>query len=269
MNVNAIAAVLERGGRIFWLAVAILMLASLAETQEKAKVPIKITTEKTEIAPPADGGRPPMFQVEAEPGRDIALFFATNIDFFEGLASSILKNHFSTYLGSEEAGLRPAALKTDHAGRLDYTLPDEVFAAMAGKGGRIYYVAAVIEPIDANAYEVLGLSFDYTSENPGEAPYVTVEETSTVLRAKEHFQAGQEHYDKEDYHAAIKEFEAAVALGSYPGFKYNIGVCYLRMAQKFLSDYLASGPSSEEQEKTLREFIAKIEDFIRDFNRRP
>ena len=223
------------------------------------EVPIKITPDQTEVTAAFDGGEPPTFTIETEPGALVSIMVATSFDSLLTEKGQAISDVFISHFGNEAADIPPAELKADEGGHLTYTLPARVFEAMSEGPSRIYYVAEVIRPRGGGHYDVLGVSFDYQSGKEGDAPRIEVKSSPRVAEAKEHFQAAQDHFKKQEYAAAAKEFNEALILYPNPVFEYNIGICYLRLGLQYLSSYAASGRLSEQSEAQIKEYIGKIE----------
>ncbi len=223
------------------------------------EVPIKITPDQTKLTAAFDGGEPPTFTIETEPGALVSIMVATSFDSLLTEKGEAINEVFISHFGNESAGIPPAELKADENGRLTYTLPARVFEAMSEGHSRIYYVAEVIRPHEGGHYDVLGVSFDYQSGKEEDAPRIEVKPSPRLAEAKEHFQAGHDHFGKQEYAAAAKEFNEALILWQNPAFEYNIAICYLRLGLQYLSSAVASGRFSEQEEAQMREYIGKIE----------
>jgi hypothetical protein len=223
------------------------------------EVAVKIVPDQTKVIAAFEGGEPPTFTVETEPGAIVSIMVATSFDFLLTEKDQAIGKVFISHFGSDSAGIPPTDLKADDEGRLTYTLPTRVFEAMSEGWDRIYYIAEVIQPREGGHYAVLGVSFDYQSGKEEDAPRIEVQPSPRIAEAKTHFEIGAAHFAKQEYAAAAKEFNEALVLYPTPEFEYNIGICHLRLGLQYLSASVASGRFSAQDEEEIQGFVAKIE----------
>lgn len=227
-----------------------------------AEVSITIVPDKAKVAPAFEGGEPPTFRVETDPGVSVSIMVGTNFDRLLTEKGQAIDKVFISYYGKESAGIPPVVLKADEQGLLSYTLPSPVFEAMSEGPSQIYYIVEVIEAHEGEHYDTLGVSFDYQSGKEEDAPRIAIEESPRLAEAQAHFKTGQAHYLKKEFAAAAKEFNEALILFPNPAFEYNIGLCHQLLGLQYLSAAVGAGRFSTEEEEAINEFIAAVQDSL-------
>jgi uncharacterized protein (DUF736 family) len=250
---------------VFLLAAPAASMDNAARHKARAisvEVPITIVPDKAKVAPAFEGGEPPTFRVETDPGVSVSIMVGTNFDRLLTEKGQPIDKVFISYYGKESAGIQPAVLKADEQGLLSYTLPSPVFEAMSEGPSQIYYIAEVIEAHEGEHYDTLGVSFDYQSGKEEDAPRIAIEESPRIAEAQKHFETGQAHYLKKEFAAAAKEFNEALVFFPNPAFEYNIGLCYQMLSLQYISAAVAAGRFSTEEEEAIKEFIAAVKNSL-------
>jgi hypothetical protein len=97
-------------------------------------------------------------------------------------------------------------------------------------------------------------------------PSVSHAQDAAMESARQHFEAGQDLFDKADFAGAAKEFMAAYDAKAFPAFLFNAAVCaekqrqYRQAADLFLR-YLSEDPRARDQ-ATVEKRVAAIEEEI-------
>jgi len=254
--------------RTVLLCVVVCFLAGLQAAMPDGRpggqeVPIKIAPDLDKVLPAIDGGQPPTFSIETEPRALVSIMVATDFSQLITEKGPSIAKVFVTFFGSDTAGIAGTVLKADDDGRLTYTLPAPVFEAMSEGPSRIYFVAEVIETREGGHYDVLGVSYDYQNGAEDKAPRILIDKSPRLAKAREHFESGQASYRESDYEAAVAEFKAAQAIAPHPDIEYNIGICYLKLSLKALTDAADARRFSAKDEARISQFVATAEDFIK------
>lgn len=98
------------------------------------------------------------------------------------------------------------------------------------------------------------------------APAVGRAQDAALERARAHFEAGQDAFQKEDYAKAADEFLKAYETKPFPAFLYNAAVCYENLrdyprAIELFKQYLADDPRASDR-KEVEKRIAELEKHV-------
>jgi hypothetical protein len=98
------------------------------------------------------------------------------------------------------------------------------------------------------------------------APVVKADEAEDRAEGRRRFEAGEQHFSKGEYAAALAEYEAGYRLTRLPGFLINIAHCHrlsgeLRKGRAFYRKYLLVVPTSPRKAE-VEEIIRKLDEAL-------